>query len=69
VSLTVASVSADTFCVALILTTLAGTTLGSLAPGDTVNLEVDVIAKYVHRLAKGYLTGTSVDPDEEAQAQ
>jgi riboflavin synthase len=50
VSLTVTSVSPDTFGVSLIPTTLAATTLGRLRPGDRVNLEVDVIAKYVERL-------------------
>ena len=39
------------FSVSLIPTTLALTTLGSRTPGDDVNLEVDVIAKYVERLA------------------
>jgi riboflavin synthase len=51
VSLTVAGVTDDTFSVALIPTTLAETTLGFREPGDTVNLEVDVVAKYVERLA------------------
>jgi len=50
VSLTVTHVGADSFGVSLIPTTLAGTTLGTLAVGDPVNLEVDVIAKYVERL-------------------
>jgi riboflavin synthase len=53
VSLTVVDVVDDAqpwFSVSLIPTTLAGTTLGSRAVGDPVNLEVDVIAKYVHRL-------------------
>ncbi len=60
VSLTVAGVTSDTFTVALIPTTLAHTTLGFRQPGDTVNLEVDVVAKYVEKLAVGYLAG-SVD--------
>lgn len=51
VSLTVAAVEADAFQVALIPHTLAGTTLSLLAPGDPVNLEADVLAKYVERLA------------------
>lgn len=38
------------FSVSLIPTTLADTTLGGLAPGDRVNLEVDILAKYVERL-------------------
>jgi riboflavin synthase len=50
VSLTVADVTDDTFAVALIPTTLANTTLGVRQPGDTVNIEVDVIAKYVEKL-------------------
>jgi riboflavin synthase len=54
VSLTVAGTDGATFSVALIPTTLAHTTLGSRAVGDTVNLEVDVVAKYVERLTAGY---------------
>jgi riboflavin synthase len=50
VSLTVAGVTDDTFGVALIPTTLAHTTLGIRQRGDTVNLEVDVVAKYVEKL-------------------
>jgi riboflavin synthase len=50
VSLTVVTVSDASFTVSLIPETLARTTLGSRAPGDRVNLEVDVIAKYVERL-------------------
>ncbi len=49
-SLTVAAVDDAGFAVALIPHTLAATTLGSLEPGDPVNLEVDVLAKYVERL-------------------
>jgi len=50
VSLTVVEVTDDTFSVSLIPTTLADTILGRLAPGDRVNLEVDIVAKYVERL-------------------
>ena len=50
VSLTVTHVGADSFGVSLIPTTLAATTLGALTVGDPVNLEVDMIAKYVERL-------------------
>ncbi|MGC5032062.1 riboflavin synthase [Micromonospora sp. DT229] len=50
VSLTVAEVGTDWFTVGLIPTTLALTTLGTRAVGDPVNLEVDVLAKYVERL-------------------
>jgi len=58
VSLTVSAVSAADdedpwFEVSLIPTTLRETTLGARAPGDPVNLEVDVIAKYVERLLGG----------------
>jgi riboflavin synthase len=51
VSLTVADLDDEGFAVALVPHTLAATTLGSLAPGDEVNLEADVLAKYVERLA------------------
>lgn len=50
VSLTVAGVDGDAFAVALIPHTLAVTTLGAAGAGDEVNLEVDVLAKYVERL-------------------
>ena len=50
VSLTVATLTDDGFTVALIPHTLDMTTLGLRKPGDTVNLEVDVLAKYVERL-------------------
>jgi riboflavin synthase len=49
-SLTVADVDDAGFAVALIPHTLKATTLGSLEPGDPVNLEVDVLAKYVEKL-------------------
>ncbi|HEX3996963.1 MAG TPA: riboflavin synthase, partial [Pirellulales bacterium] len=49
VSLTVVGALDDRFSVALIPHTLAATTLGQLATGDTVNLETDVLAKYVER--------------------
>ena len=50
VSLTVMSVTADTFSVSLIPETLERTNLGDAAPGTPVNLEVDVLAKYVEKL-------------------
>ena len=55
VSLTVAEVHADGVTIALIPHTLSATTLGEAASGDPVNLEVDVIAKYVERLMEGNL--------------
>ncbi len=53
ISLTIAAVGADTFSIALIPHTLEVTTMGTAAPGDPVNLEADVIAKYV----EGFLAG------------
>ncbi|MFE4518728.1 riboflavin synthase [Kitasatospora sp. NPDC056783] len=50
VSLTVVEAAWDSFTVSLIPTTLALTTLGAKAVGESVNLEVDVLAKYVERL-------------------
>ena len=50
VSLTIAAVDDGGFAVALVPHTLEQTTLGSLGGGDEVNLEVDVLAKYVERL-------------------
>jgi len=50
VSLTVVDAGAEYFTVSLIPTTLAMTTLGTKQTGDPVNLEVDVIAKYVERM-------------------
>jgi riboflavin synthase len=50
VSLTVAEVYEDAFGVALVPHTLEATTFSALAPGRVVNLEIDVIAKYVERL-------------------
>ncbi len=50
VSLTVSDLSDDTMSVSLIPTTLAATTLGRRAVGERVNVEVDVLAKYVERL-------------------
>lgn len=61
VSLTVASVSAEEFTTALVPTTLRLTTLGRAEPGDRVNLEVDVLAKYVEKLT-GHLPGSVVHP-------
>ncbi len=51
VSLTIAGIGESSFTVALIPHTREVTTLGSMAEGDEVNLEVDVVAKYVERLA------------------
>ena len=63
VSLTVSALTEDRFEVALIPHTLEVTTLGQLQPGDRVNLEVDVLAKYMHRMVtlRG-LQGALSDP-------
>src|SRR5690606_14965286 len=61
ISLTVVEAGADRFSVALIPTTLAMTTLGHKKPGDPVNLEVDVVAKYVERML-GDRSSTGASP-------
>ena len=70
ISLTVTSVTNDEFTVALIPTTLELTTLGRAEPGDLVNLEVDVLAKYVEKLATPHLDRSAehneVVPTEES---
>ena len=60
ISLTIVSVSATWFEVSLIPETLKRTTLGAKQPGETVNLEVDVIAKYVEKLLNAQ--DAAVDP-------
>ena len=60
VSLTVADLSGHSFTVSLIPTTLELTTLGRTRVGDRVNLEVDVLAKYVERM----LAARTTDPAE-----
>ena len=52
ISLTVASVEADRFSVSVIPHTAAVTLLGAKGPGDVVNLETDIIGKYVERLLR-----------------
>ncbi len=52
-SLTVVSVKKTSFSISLIPYTFANTTLGSRKPGDVVNLETDIVAKYVERLSQG----------------
>jgi len=53
VSLTIAALDDQGFAVALVQHTLEATTLGGLTAGDAVNLEADVLAKYVERLLPG----------------
>ena len=52
-SLTVSAVGEGYFEISLIPTTLRDTTAGALAPGDPVNLEVDIVAKYVEKMVQG----------------
>jgi len=59
VSLTITALREGGFEVALVPHTLEQTTLGSLEPGDEVNLEVDILAKYVEKL---------IDPDTISSA-
>ena len=54
ISLTVASVNGTELSIALIPHTLEITTMGETEPGDSVNVEVDVLAKYVENMLKGY---------------
>ena len=49
VSLTIVEVAVDRFSVALIPHTLSHTTLGHKGPGASVNIETDLLAKYVHK--------------------
>jgi len=60
VSLTIAKLDAGGIAIALVPHTLRETTLGGLEPGDEVNVEADVLAKYVERLAtpRGVRSGT-----------
>jgi riboflavin synthase len=62
VSLTVVAVLSDRFSVALIPHTLAVTTLGQRSAGDLVNLENDILGKYVDHLLQGRLSATGVPP-------
>ena len=64
VSLTVTTAGPDSFGVSLIPQTLASTTLGNLAEGGLVNIEVDVLARYVARLHQIGAVGT--EPSVEA---
>ena len=61
VSLTVAGIKADTATIALIPATLRGTYWGELKPGDELNLEVDVLAKYI----ESFMPNKGGDIDQE----
>ncbi len=58
VSLTVVDPSTEGFTVAVIPHTAEVTTLGTKGPGDRVNIEVDVMAKYAEHLLEGFLDGS-----------
>ncbi|MCU0268191.1 MAG: riboflavin synthase [Acidimicrobiales bacterium] len=66
ISLTVVAALDDGFTVAVIPHTAAVTTLGHKGPGDRVNLEVDVVAKYVERLLAGHLPAVPPTGADEA---
>lgn len=69
VSLTVAAIRGDEIDVALIPHTRVATTLGAIAPGDRLNVEVDVVAKYVARNIESLTTGGfAVEPGKERSA-
>jgi riboflavin synthase len=63
VALTIADLADGAFAVALVPHTLAATTLSTLAPGRAVNLEADLLAKYVERLLER-TQGEGYDLDE-----
>lgn len=69
VSLTVVDALDDGFTVAVIPHTAAVTTLGQRSPGDAVNLEVDVVAKYVERLLGGYRPAGTEGTRRRAEAE
>ena len=61
VSLTIASLNATSFTVSLVAYTLGHTLLVSKRPGNLVNLEVDIMAKYVERLKERGSSGITLD--------
>ncbi len=64
ISLTVAKLERNRCTIAIIPHTVELTNLGSLKPGDPVNLEADVIAKYVEKMMKGGATQSSLSVEE-----
>jgi riboflavin synthase len=68
VSLTVAGISGTTVTIGLIPETLARTTLGGLEPGDPVNVEVDVLAKYIERMLVDHAERMIADQTERMLA-
>jgi riboflavin synthase len=66
VSLTVAALRGDEIDVQLIPHTLVATTLGTIRPGDPLNVEVDVVAKYVAKSMESLMAGgAAVEPRKE----
>ena len=61
VSLTIVDCDASSFLVSIVDYTRKHTTLGSKQVGDLVNLEVDIIAKYVERLSQAHRPGITID--------
>ncbi|MFO8100863.1 MAG: riboflavin synthase [Dehalococcoidia bacterium] len=61
ISLTVTSCEASAFTISLVTFTREHTTLGSKKPGDSVNLEIDIIAKYVEHLAGADRSGITTE--------
>lgn len=68
VSLTIVAVDGDLVRVSLIPQTAAVTTLGRLTPGTRVNLEADLIAKYVHAFVAGRRPGDGLTWEKLAEA-
>src|SRR5271169_3927724 len=67
ISLTVAKLEGNRCTIAIIPHTVEMTNLGSLKPGDPVNLEADLIAKYVEKMMKGEPTPNSITVEELAR--
>ncbi len=61
VSLTINAVEADSFSMMLIPTTLSDTTLAGRKPGDKVNIETDIIGKYIERFLAARSGGITID--------
>src|SRR5689334_14557212 len=64
ISLTVAKLQAQQCTIAIIPHTVEMTNLGTLKPGDALNLEADVIAKYVEKMMKGDPESSSLNVEE-----
>ena len=67
ISLTVVSVNEDSFTVSILPQTKSATNLRGLKVGDKVNLEADVVGKYVERLLKPHSSRTNSEPKSELE--